>query len=81
MMQQVHLDLICDQREGKERLEIFHLEPVLVGDAEMEDLAGRAELFERLGDFFSFPKTVRPVQEKNLQPIGSQPAKNGIDTF
>ena len=81
MMQQVHFDLIRDQREGKERLEIFHLESVLVGDAEMADLARRAELFERLGDFFSFPKTVRPVQEKNLQPIGAQPAKNGIDTF
>ena len=51
MVQQAHLHLVRDQGFCQKGLEIFHLEPVLVGNAEAANLARKAEFLEGFSDF------------------------------
>jgi hypothetical protein len=58
VVQQAHLHLVRHQGLRQKGLEIFHLEPVLVGNAEVAHLARKAEFLEGFSDFLPFPKGV-----------------------
>ena len=62
VVQQAHLHLVRHQGFGQKGLEVFHLEAVLVGNAEVAHLARKVEFPEGLGDFLPFPEGIGPVQ-------------------
>jgi hypothetical protein len=72
VVQKAHFYLVRHQEFGEKGLQVFHLEPVLVGNAEIADLARAVEFPESLGNFLPFPKGVGSVEQKDVQPVGAQ---------
>jgi hypothetical protein len=81
VVQQVHLHHIRHQGFLQKGLEVFHLEPVLVGNSEVTDLPRKVEFPESLGDFLPLPKGVGPVQQEAVQPVSAQAPQDRVDAF
>ncbi|CDN44413.1 hypothetical protein BN871_EU_00280 [Paenibacillus sp. P22] len=60
-------------------LQQLDLHRILVGDAEVADLAGALQQVERLCDLFRLDERIRTVEQQRVQVIGLQALQDGVD--
>ena len=73
------LQLVGDDGHGQVFLQQRHLVGVLVGDAEVVDLAGRLEGGEGLGDLDGIHQRVGAVEQQRVEVVDAQALEDAVD--
>ena len=78
-VQQVHLELIGNQRIGQEVLQVLHGRAVLVGDTEIAHLALLFQASKGARHLLAFHQGIGAVQEQDVEVRGIEAPQDRID--